>query len=177
MLESNSQSVLNKRWTVEIGHSRNPLLLNKGSFMSDFDQISSRSRGEKLQNSPRVSFQQPYDKVRHFKRDDTGHNDDFSSTNKPLKDLMFNTIGEKCFILLDKGAEISTSENKKEKIVLSESGLLMLVDVNDSKEQGVKNIQFNSMIQIKSELDFDVKLEFECENVDRAVFNLKKRNL
>lgn len=174
LIDPTNQSVLNRKWTVELGHSRNPLLRKTSFSMSDFEQISARSRSNHHHTNLQLSFREPHERERNPKREESNGYIDFASSNKPLKDLMFNAQDEKCYILLDKGAEVSTSENKKEKVVLSESGLLMLVDVNDSKKQGVKNIQFNSMIQIKSELDFNLKLEFECENVDRVVLDLER---
>lgn len=109
---------------------------------------------------------------RRKSRDEGRQQGTFYSTYKPLQDITLKSQGEKCFILLDKRVDVSNSENKKEKLVQAESGLLLLMEVSDSKKNGVKHVSFNSLIQVKSELDFNIKIELDCENLERTVLEL-----
>lgn len=173
---NSNEGILNKKWSIELGDIQSKLLQKNSSNINEMESLASRNRIQVHQHG-RLSMRESLGHTRTYSREDVHLEDIFVSANKPLQDIMFNAQGEKCFVLLDKGVEMSTIDNKKDKAALSESGLIMLIDVNDSQKEGVKSIYFNSLIQLRSELNYDLKIELECENMRKMVFDLHERML
>jgi hypothetical protein len=166
-----SEVALNRHWTIELGYHRHPQLSQKNSINDLDSSISNKKLSQPSGLHVSIKESASHNPGRKTREDARAHGQ-FYSTYKPLQDVTFKSQGEKCFYMLDKKAEVSNSENKKEKLVQADSGLLLLIEVADSKKHGVRHINFNSLIQIKSELDFQVKIELDCENLERTIFDL-----
>ena len=158
----------NIHWIIELGGAKERVDARSNSLL-DLEQISLRSKGLGIK-SKSIMIEQA-DSIQGPEKD---KNDvsilNFENKYKPLQDINFSSVGEKCFMLLDKKVDISNSENKKEKLVMADFGQFVLMEVANSKKPGIKNVFFNSLIQVKSELNFEVKLQLESEYNDKTVY-------
>ena len=167
--EANANVCADTQWTVELGMSRNRFLEQQSMSVYELDQLNvSRKRS---------SFMRM-----HSDMDASGMNsleelppiEDFTGLYKPLQDVSFKSLGEKCFMLLDKKTDNSTGMelNRRDKQMITEDGLFVLLEVLESKKAGVKKIVFGSQIQVRSELPFGVKLLLEVEGLDNTFVDI-----
>jgi len=166
--KTKNKTTFNLHWTIELGGTKNKIE-NKQRGV-DLEQNSLKSRSGTIRH--KTGFYDAAEIIINEKEmtKPEGYKFDFESKYKPLKDINFASVGEKCFMLMDKRLDITHSENKREKLAIADSGQFVLMEVNNSKKPGIKNIFFNSLIQIKSELDFKVKLQLESEYSDKSAY-------
>ena len=150
------KDLINTHWIVEFGTS-------SGGYVQDFhatNTLKSNTKGREGQTETE-GFTDMASRM-------SIHKEDFVSLYRPLRDINVNQTDEKCYIISDYKTENLATEKK----ALMETDNFVLIEVASSKTPGVKNIYFNSLIQIKSELNFDVKLHLDSESIDSIPIDL-----
>ena len=161
-----SKNIFNTTWIVEVGSSR--MFSMAESRMGEQDPATGSRKSHYMEQ--KTDFPNGFsDYSSAFKQLDR---ETFTNLYKPLREININGSGEKCYMLVDKKMEVTMVDSKKESHSQGDSKLHMLVEVSNSKSPGTKNIYFNSLIQVKSELNFDLKITLECESAEQQLMEM-----